>query len=114
MMEIGAYLKQKRQTLNLSLSAVYAQTGITDSKLSRIERGEGRLLDLNELKKLSELYQINLVSLYLMTGYLTENDLLDYRFGFDGAALLTKEELESIQTQINLLTKGRTVSNNDI
>lgn len=114
MNELGGFLKQQRQKLHLSMSEVHEQTGITDSKLSRIERGEGRPLDPFELKKLAELYHVNLVLLYLMAGYLAENDLTDYRFGFNGAALLTKEEHESIQTQINLLTKGRTVNSNDL
>lgn len=114
MNELGSFLKQHRQKLKLSMSEVHKQTGITDSKLSRIERGEGRPLDPFELKKLSKLYHVNLVFFYLMAGYLTENDLNDYRFGFDGAALLTQEEHESIQTQINLLTKGRTVNSNDL
>ena len=55
MNELGVFLKQQRQTLHLSMSEVHEQTGITDSKLSRIERGEGRPLDPFELKKLAEL-----------------------------------------------------------
>ena len=114
MVDIGDFLKQQRQKLGLSMSEVHGQTGITDSKLSRIEHGEGRPLDPLELKKLADLYHVNLVTLYLMAGYLTESDLSDYRFGFDGAALLTKEEHESIQTQISLFTKGRMVNINDL
>ena len=114
MTALGDSLKRRRNELSLSLNDVYNRTGITDSKLSRIERGEGRPLDPTELKKLAELYHVSLVSLYLMAGYLTENDLDDYRFGFDGASLLTQEERESIQTQINLFTKGRTVMGNDL
>ena len=95
MIAIGDFLKQQRQTLGLSMSEVHEQTGITDSKLA-------------------ELYQVNIVTLYLMAGYLTENDLCDYRFGFDGAALLTEEERKNIQTQIHLFTKGRMVNSNDL
>lgn len=114
MIAIGDFLKQQRQMLGLSMSEVHKQTGITDSKLSRIEHREGRPSDPLELKKLAELYQVNIVTLYLMAGYLTENDLCDYRFGFDGAALLTEEERKNIQTQIHLFTKGRMVNSNDL
>lgn len=114
MCKIGDFLKQQRQKLGLSMSEVHGQTGITYSKLSRIERGEGRSLDPLELKKLADLYHVNLVTLYLMAGYLSENDLRDYCFVFDGAALLTEEEHESIQTQISLFTKGRMMKRNDL
>ena len=50
--ELGVFLKQQRQKLHLSMSEVHGQTGITDSKLSRIEHGEGRPLDTLELKSL--------------------------------------------------------------
>ena len=64
MIAIGDFLKQQRQTLGLSMSEVHEQTGITDSKLSRIERCEGRPSDPLELKKLAELYQVNIVTLW--------------------------------------------------
>lgn len=36
-----------------------------------------------------------------------------YQLIFDNADLLNEEEQQSIQTQINLFTKGRQVSDND-
>lgn len=112
MSALGSFLKEHRNRCNLSLKDVHEQTGITDSKLSRLERGEGKTPDPEELKKLARLYGIGVVSLYLLAGYLEERDLSDYQFVFKDADLLSEEEKENVQTQINLFTKGRKVSNN--
>ena len=58
MRSIGEYLKDKRTQLNLSLKEVKDKCGITDSKLSRIERGE-QLPEPSELRKLSVLYGLD-------------------------------------------------------
>lgn len=114
MSNIGSYLKQTRNSCHLSLKDVHNCCGITDSKLSRMERGEGKPLDPTELRKLARLYGIGVVSLFVLAGYLDEGDLAEYQLTFKNAVLLNEEEKQSIQTQIDLLTKGRQVSNNDI
>jgi transcriptional regulator with XRE-family HTH domain len=106
----GSYLKKLRNDAALSLNDVYEQSGITDSKLSRMERGEGKPLEPMELHKLAQLYHVNVIPLYIRAGYLTEQDLVDYKLVFHGAELLTEEEIHSIQTQINLLVKRKKVS----
>ncbi len=107
MENIGSYLKRVRNNRNLSLNAVHNLCGVTDSKLSRIERGEGKSLDPIELRKLANLYDIDVVPLYIMAGFLNKNDLTGYQLVFNNADLLNDEEKRSIQTQIDLLTKGR-------
>ena len=106
MKSFGFDLKDLRTSCQLTLQDVYAKCGITNSKLSRAERGEGQL-DPLELKKLAKLYNVSTVSLFLKAGYLTEQDLEDYKFVFQNADLLTEEEHQNIQTQINLFIKGR-------
>lgn len=109
MNDIGNYLKEARNKCHLSLKDVHDRCGVTDSKLSRMERGEGKPLNPSELKKLAQLYRISVVPIYIMAGYLDESDLSDYQLVFKNADLLDEEEKQSIQTQINLLTKGRQV-----
>ncbi len=113
MNNIGNYLKEARNKCHLSLKDVHDRCGVTDSKLSRMERGEGKPLDPAELKKLAQLYGIGVVPIYIMAGYLDESDLSDYQLVFRNADLLDEEEKQSVQTQIDLLTKGRQVCNND-
>ena len=113
MNDLGTYLKELRNKLHLSLKDVQEHCGVTDSKLSRLERGEGRDFSPLELKKLAQLYGVNVIPLYIKAGYLDESDLSEYQLIFENANLLNEEEHSSIQTQINLLTKGRQVSDND-
>lgn len=107
MNSIGNYLKEARNKCHMSLKDVYNHCGVTDSKLSRMERGKGKPLDPAELKKLAQLYGIGVVSIYIMAGYLDENDLSDYQLVFKNADLLDEEEKQNIQTQIDLLTKRK-------
>lgn len=109
MNDIGNYLKKARNNCHLSLKDVYDRCGVTDSKLSRMERGEGKPLDAAELRKLAQLYGIGVVPIYIMAGYLDESDLSDYQLVFKNTDLLNEEEKQSIQTQIDLFTKGRQV-----
>ena len=114
MSTVGTYLKEVRNSRGFSLKDVQERCGVTDSKLSRLERGEGRDLTPYDLKKLAQLYEIDVIPLYIMAGYLDENDLSNYQLVFKNARLLNEEEKQSIQMQIDLLTKGRQVSNHDL
>lgn len=105
--DLGTYLKEKRNECGLSLKDVFERCRVTDSKLSRLERGEGKPLDPIELRKLAQLYNVDAISLYLMAGYLTETDLVEYQRVFQNANLLSNEENQSIQKIIDLFTKDR-------
>ena len=111
---IGLFLKEQRLKCNLSLSEVYKKCGITDSKLSKQERGKRKPLAADELKKLGRLYKTDVVSLFLMAGYLDKSDLSHYQAVFKNAELLTDDEVRNIQLTIDLFTKGRKRSENDL
>lgn len=108
MNELGVVLSRMRNDAKLSLKDVYKATGISDSKLSRIEQGKNTSQPAPDvLKTLSKLYGVDLIELYLAAGYLDANDLCSYERVFQNVELLTPDEKESIQTQINLFTKDR-------
>ncbi len=108
MNELGVLLSRLRSNAKLSLKDVYKATGISDSKLNRIEHGKNTSQPAPDiLKALSKLYGVNPIELYLAAGYLDDNDLRSYERVFQNAELLTPDEKESIQTQINLFTKDR-------
>lgn len=108
MVALGEYLKGIRLQRELSLKDVYKATGISDSKLSRIEN-ETNASDPapSILQALSKLYDINLIELYRMAGYLDEEALSSYERVFQNVDLLTEDERNHIQAQIDLFTKGR-------
>lgn len=108
MNELGIMLSRMRNNAKLSLKDVYKATGISDSKLNRIEHGKNTSQPAPDiLKTLSKLYGVNLIELYLTAGYLDAGDLGAYERVFQNVELLTAEEKQNIQTQINLFTKDR-------
>lgn len=108
MNELGIMLSHLRNDAKLSLKDVYRATGISDSKLNRIEHGKNTSQPAPDiLKTLSNLYGVSPIELYLAAGYLSNDDLRSYERVFKNVDLLTSEEKESIQTQINLFTKDR-------
>ncbi len=106
--KIGDYLKKVRIQQGLSLKDVYKATGISDSRLSRIENGTKDLeLKPAFLKALAELYNIRLVDLLINAGYLNTEDLASYERVFQDVDFLSDAEKKHIQEQIDLFTKGR-------
>lgn len=105
MKQLGEQLRKFRQDLNFSLNDVYQKTGIHDSVLSHIEKGDTQNPSPAALKKLAGLYNVSVISLYLLCGYLDDSDLAEYQRCFAGAELLTDEERDLIQKQIDIFTK---------
>lgn len=103
---VGSLLKNSRMMLHLSLKEVCERCGITDSRLSRIERGE-KLPDPMELNLLAGVYELDIVSLFIAAGYLTADVVSDQRLVFQNAHLLSEDERQAIQNLINLMTEGR-------
>lgn len=108
MFELGNRLKVSREKGGLSLKRVYEITGITDSRLSKMERGQINCTP-DDLKKLAHLYNIHLIPLYVLAGYLNEGDIKEYQFVFQGVSSLDDEEMQHIQSQIDFLNKKRKV-----
>lgn len=108
MFELGNQLKESREKSGLSQKKVYEMTGITDSRLSKMERGQ---IDCtpDDLKKLAYLYSVNLIPLYVLADYLNEKDIKDYQFVFRGVSSLDNEEMQHIQAQIDFLNRKRKV-----
>lgn len=108
MNELGAYLRKLRNDSGLSLKEVYRISGISDSKLNRIEHGTNASeTSPSILKALSKIYKVSLVELYLAADYLDSNALSSYVHTFRGVELLSDDEKRNIQEQIDLFTKGR-------
>lgn len=98
----GSYLKQLRKNKGLSLHDVYEETGITDSRLSKLERNQVADPTVSTICKLSMLYNVNVVELLDRAG-MNIYDTLPLK----NTSLLKEDELEAIQNIINVMTKGR-------
>lgn len=105
---LGNYLKKARIQQGLSLKDVYRETGISDSRLSRIENGNISYgAGPSFIKALAKLYKIDLVDLLVSVGYLDAEALSSYERVFHNVDLLSEEERKLIQDQIDLFTKER-------
>lgn len=78
MSNLGKRLKDYREMRGLTLKRVNEQTGITNSRLSKIERGQ-LVCPPADLKKLARIYEVQLISLYLEAGYIDNDDLMEYQ-----------------------------------
>ena len=68
---LGDYLKEARIRQGLSLKDVYRETGISDSRMSRIENGSTAFeVGPSFTKALAKLDKIDLVDLLINSGYL--------------------------------------------
>lgn len=107
---LGDYLKEARIQQGLSLKDVYRETGISDSRLSRIENGTKAFeVGPSYTKALAKLYKIDLVDLLINAGYLDANALFSYEQVFRNVDLLSGDERKHIQEQIDLFTKERRI-----
>lgn len=102
MSNLGKRLKDYREMLGLTLKQVNEQTGITNSRLSKIERGK-LVCPPADLKKLARIYEVKLISLYLEAGYIDNGDLMEYQLFFKGINELDDEEKQHIQKQIDFI-----------
>ena len=106
MSDLGQKLRTYRTSLNLSLQQVTQLTGITNSRLSKMERNE-ITCPATDLMKLAKTYNISLISLYLDAGYLTPSDLPEYQSEFIGVSLLDDDEKRHIQEEINFINRKK-------
>ena len=76
--ELGIILKKARERLNLTTQEVSQKTNISTTDINYIENGKKNKINPFMLKKLCQLYKINLLEIYEMIGYIDKNDLIEY------------------------------------
>lgn len=71
--EIGNFLKNRREELGYSTNQMLMKTDIDKSDLSRIENGKKRKLNPIYLKKLAKALKLDVIELFKMVGYLDDD-----------------------------------------
>ena len=107
MLSLGSYLRILREERHLSLKEASLKTELTDSVISRIETSSNKKIDFTQIKRLTKLYDINIIDFLLTTELISNEDLFQYKKSFQNSELLTPEEHRCIQQTIDLLTKSR-------
>ena len=106
MNELGTYLKELRINHGYSQEHIFECTGITDSQQSRIERGLTQKISPIILKQFASFYNICVIDLYLLAGFLSNEDISQFRRIFKYTELLTDNQKRNIQEEINLYIQG--------
>lgn len=107
MSSIGPTLKQARMASKLSLKEAANKSGLTDSKILRIENGAIKEPSASSIKSLCDLYGLSTVSVFLEAGWIGTKDLKDYQLVFKGVDSLSEEEKKHVQEEIDFIAKSR-------
>jgi len=100
--ELGAQLRRIRRERGISLKEVSSRTGITNSRLSKLERGLLAEPSLAMLSKLSFLYSVSLSDMADWAGYYSGSE---YRKNpwIKNLENLSETERKSIQSVVDCL-----------
>ncbi len=106
--KVTEYLRRCRQSKGFSLNDVYKNTGITNSRLSRVEQsGNTNNLSPQEIRKLAKIYDVSVADMLIQLGYLEPEDLADFQSVFRGVSLLDEEEKLHIQSDIDFINRKK-------
>ena len=102
--KLGIYLKQLRESRNLTIRAVKKMTGINTADLSRIESGLKERINPFHLLELSRIYKISILNLYFMIGYLSEDSILEKKKKKSALNIVndTLNDLDNVYSKIPL------------
>jgi transcriptional regulator with XRE-family HTH domain len=107
MPNIGEIFKKARLDSGLSLKEAAKLSGLTDSKILRIENGVIKEPSPTSVKKLCVLYHIPAVELFIQAQWLDAGDLETYKLAFKGVESLNPEEKDHIQQEINFILRNK-------
>jgi len=84
-LNLGKFLKNRRDELNYSTNHIEIHTGIDKADLSRIENGKKKKINPIYLKELAKVLKLNQIELFNMVGfiddeYLPKNEIIDTDF----------------------------------
>lgn len=99
---LGQYLRSLRNSKHMSMADVHEQTGITNSRLSKLENDQITNPSISVICKLSKCYEVDVINVLNEAGMDIEKST-----PFSHTSFLNEEEIASLQRIIDLLTKER-------
>ncbi len=99
---IGERLKELRLSKNISMDQIKEMTGITDSRLSRIERGMVKHIALDDIVKLLKAMDVPLLAFLCNEGYCEANTS-----ALKHVELLNDFEIAHVQNEIDFILKEK-------
>jgi transcriptional regulator with XRE-family HTH domain len=104
MFENGLALRKIRSKMNISLKKIKAETGIADSKMSRIENNTDKTgLTIEEAYRMSKTYEMGFLQFLLEAEFISTEEINQYRADFSNMELLSDNDKAFIQQMINYI-----------
>lgn len=108
--KFGAYLNHLRKSCDYSLKKVHEKTGITNSRLSRIENGKNDIY-LNDFVELINLYGVTFKKACVDLGLLEEN--FYEQVPLMKMEQLNENELKHVQKEIDFIIEQKKELNHE-
>lgn len=108
MLELGQFIKEKREAAGMSQKALGEAAGISDSAIQRIEAGQRKTPGWDTLCKIAKALDIHPFEILQNAGYITIEDLQPYSSPVRGLSDLNERELRYVQLFTDFVKAQRT------
>ena len=105
-MEIGQFIKEKREAAGLSMKKLGESCGVSDSEILKIENGTRVTPNWVILCKISKVLSFNPVQLLVDTGNINIQDI-EPSYKINGLSSLNEDEIEEVQKFVDFLLYRR-------
>lgn len=107
MLELGQFIKEKRESAGLSQKALGEAAGISDSAVQRIESGSRKTPGWETLCKIAKALDFHPFEILQNAGYITVEDLKPYSQPVKGLGELNQAELRYVQLFADFIKANR-------
>ena len=101
--DFGKFLHDLRIENSYTLKDVTTQTGIDKSTLSKLENGETQKANPELLKKLADLYNVNVIDFFIMLEYISSDDIIASYISLKNEKYIFKKEIKTQHLKIPIL-----------
>lgn len=106
MSDIGSYIKKKRESVGYSQKKLASLSGISDSELLKIEKGDRQNPNGKYLSDIAKALGISPFELFLEAGYIEQSDM-PQELPIKRIDKLLEAEIELVQLYIDFLIAKR-------
>lgn len=107
MLELGQFIKEKRESSGLSLKALGDIAGISDSEIHKIETGARKNPAWENLCKIAKALGSHPFEILQCAGYITEDELKPYISPIRGLEDLNSREIQYVQLFVDFIKTQR-------
>jgi transcriptional regulator with XRE-family HTH domain len=111
MSDLGAFIKQKRESSGLTQKQLGDAIGISDAEIQRIENGLRKTPNWKNLCKIAKALNFHPFEILLCAGYITESDFKATSL-ISGLDDLDDNELHTVQLFVNFIKTQRNQAKN--